>query len=93
MKYYTICFPGKYGQNVIETWSVEQIIESYYPYWCGKMREKFDNPYLDRDMCLDDWIVVNWAVETDKWGNKVDFETATLEEALEFDKKRNYTYE
>ena len=79
MKYYTICFPGEYGQNVVETWSVDQIMESYYPYWCRKMKEKFENPYLDRDRCLDDWIVVNWAVETDKWGNKLPIEQEKIE--------------
>lgn len=71
MKYYTITFPGEFGQHVVETWSVDQIMESYYKYWCGKMIENVKNPYLDRDMCLEDWIVVNWAVETDQWGNKL----------------------
>lgn len=72
MKYYTISFPGKYGQHVVETWSVEQIMESYYPYWCAKMKEKFKNPYLDRSICLEDWIVVNWAVETNQFGEKLE---------------------
>jgi len=78
MKYYTICFPGKYGQNVVETWSEDQIIESYWEYWAGKMRAKFKDADISLysteavKQCIDDWCVGNWAEETDKWGNKLD---------------------
>ena len=37
MKYWTIVFPGEHGQHVQETWSEDQIIASYWDYWCGKM--------------------------------------------------------
>ena len=70
MKYYTICFPGEYGQHVTETWSENQIIESYYDYWCGEMRRKVENPYLSEDICIADWCDVHWAEETDKCGNR-----------------------
>lgn len=89
MKYYTICFPGEYDQNVVETWSEDQIIQSYYKYWSTKMIENVKNPDLSRERCIEDWRMVHWAVETDKWGNKVDFEAAPLEEAIEFERKRN----
>ena len=71
MKYYTIAFPGEFGQHVEETWSEDQIIESYYKYWCGKMLENVKNPYLSKEFCIEDWCVVHWAMETDQWGNKI----------------------
>jgi hypothetical protein len=51
----------------VETVSEEYIRKTYYPYWHGKMCEKYgkdhvDNTYSFED-CLDDWIVVNWAWE------------------------------
>ncbi len=70
-KYWTICFPGEYGQNVQETWRQDQILNSYYPYWKGKMLEAGKGDMITTENCLDDWIVVNWAVETDQWGNKL----------------------
>lgn len=72
-KYYTIEFPGEYGQNVRETWSTEQILKAYYGYWSERMHAKFTNPYLDRDMCIEDWCAVHWAVETDEYGNILEF--------------------
>ena len=71
MKYWTIAFPGEYGQHVVETWSEDQIMESYYMYWCGKMIQNVPNPDLSRENCIYDWCVVHWAVETDEWGNKL----------------------
>lgn len=71
MKYYTIVFPGEFGQHVQETWSVDQIMESYYPYWCKRMKEVHKNPYLSKEFALDDWIVDHWAMETDQFGNKL----------------------
>lgn len=68
MKYWTIVFPGEYGQHVQETWSEDQIIESYYTYWCGKMIQNVSNPDLNRDNCIYDWCVVHWAMETDEFG-------------------------
>lgn len=71
MKYYTIVFPGEFGQHVQETWSEEQILRSYYSYWVGKMIENVPNPDLNTELCLDDWKTVHWATETDQWGNKL----------------------
>ena len=36
MRYWTIVSPGKFGQHVQETFSEDQIIESYYQYWANK---------------------------------------------------------
>ena len=99
MKYYTIAFPGEYGQHVVETWSEDQIIKSYFRYWCMKMIEAGRGDQVSREQCIDDWIVVHWAVETDQYGKNIlagaeihsdtGYQVASLEEALEFEKKRN----
>lgn len=72
MKYYTISFPGEHGQHVTETWSEDQIIESYYTYWCGKMIQNVKDPDLSRDNCIADWLVIHWGIETDQWGNNLE---------------------
>jgi hypothetical protein len=70
MKYWTIVFPGEFGQHVQETWSEAQILKSYYPYWCSMMIQNVAAPDLSEVNCIDDWCVVHWAQETDQWGNK-----------------------
>jgi len=71
MKYYTIAYPGEFGQHVQETFSEDQIIKSYYSYWFMKMCQANKNGLISRERCIDDWIVVHWAVETDPLGNKL----------------------
>jgi hypothetical protein len=73
MKYWTIAFPGEYGQHVVETWSEDQIMESYYRYWVSKMLGHHGGPHADitRENCIMDWCTVHWAMETDEWGNKL----------------------
>lgn len=70
-KYYTIVFPGEFGQHVQETWRTDQILQSYYTYWVTKMIQ--NNNYLDlsEELCIEDWITTHWGVETDEWGNKI----------------------
>lgn len=92
VKYYTISFPGEFGQHVVETWSEEQIIKSYYAYWTSMMIQNVAAPDLNPQSCIDDWRVVHWAEQTDQWGNKLQDELCSLSEAEEFAKKRNYNY-
>lgn len=68
MNYWTISFPGEFGQHVTETWTEDQIIESYYAYWLKKMIENGHYDKVSRASCIDDWCVVHWAVKTDKFG-------------------------
>ena len=72
MKYWTIVFPGEHGQHVQETWSEDQIIESYYSYWYQKMVMNLQRDDLSRDRCIEAWCVVHWATETDQWGKKLE---------------------
>ena len=71
MKFYTICYPGEYNQHVQETFSEDQIIESYYGYWKDKMLVIGKESLTTRERCIEDWIVVHWAVETDEFGVKL----------------------
>ena len=66
MKYYSISFPGEYGQHVEEVWSTKQILDSYYAYWCSKMIKSQAAPNLDADRCIDDWCTIHWAIEVEK---------------------------
>lgn len=71
MKYYTIVFPGEFGQQVQETWSVDQILKSYYTYWATKMIENNKYAAISENTCIEDWCVVHWAIETTKFGDKL----------------------
>ena len=71
MKYWTICYPGELGQHVQETWSEEQIIESFYDKWCCEMRRVHKNPYLSKEFAIEDWVSAHWAKETDLFGNPI----------------------
>lgn len=71
MKYWTIVFPGESGQHVQETWSEDQIIKSYYAYWFHKMCEANKHDLISNERCIEDWVTVHWAMETDEFGNKI----------------------
>ena len=68
-RYWTITFPGEYGQHISETWNEDQIIKSYFTYWVGNMIQSGHGDEVSRERCIDDWIVVHWAQQTDEWGN------------------------
>jgi hypothetical protein len=71
MRYWTIVYPCELGQHVQETLSEDQIIQTYYTYWATNMIQNVKDPDLSRERCIDDWIVVHWAQETDEFGNKL----------------------
>lgn len=68
MRYYCYNEYSEEEENLVITVSEEQIRRDYYPWWYGKMCEKFGKEVVDRDYsfeeCLNDWIVVNWAWES-----------------------------
>jgi hypothetical protein len=71
MKYYTIVFPGEFGQHVQETWRTDQILKSYYTYWVTKMIENNKQSDISEHICIEDWCTTHWAMETDEFGNKL----------------------
>jgi len=66
MKYYQVSFPGQFGQHVDEIWSTKQILDSYFPYWAEQMIKVGRGDQVNETHCLDDWIMVHWAVEVPK---------------------------
>ena len=68
MKYWTIAYPGEYGQHVVETFNEDQIIAHYFKHWCLRMIEAGHGDEVSRERCIDDWKVVHWAQETDQFG-------------------------
>lgn len=71
MKYYTIVFPGEYGQHVQETWSKEQILKFYWKHWNVKMFQSGNGDLVTEERCIEDWCITHWAEETDEFGNKL----------------------
>lgn len=59
--------PDHPNGGYIVTCTEEWIKEHYYPYWRGKMEEKFTKEIVDANYsfedCIEDWVVVNWAME------------------------------
>jgi hypothetical protein len=73
MRYWTFLTQGEFGQHVQETFSEDQIIESYYQYWANKCINALVDPAkINRQNCIDDWCVVNWAEETNEFGGKIE---------------------
>ena len=72
-RYFTIVFPGEFGQHVQETWSEEQILSAYLQHWTSRMLDKYSGPHIDltRENCLEDWKTIHWAEETDQFGKKL----------------------
>lgn len=53
--------------SYVVTFSEEQIIKMFYPYWKEQMikkfgEERFEKEFTEKD-CIEDWMVINWAWE------------------------------
>jgi len=65
MKYWCINYVNENDEDVVETYSEQEIIEKEWKRWCDNMQKAGKNlsDYTFQD-CIDDWIVVNWAWES-----------------------------
>lgn len=66
MRYWTFVQPtDDSGESEYVTMSEDEIRKEYWPYWYGKMCEKFGKDTVDKDYsfedCLVDWEIVHWA--------------------------------
>lgn len=68
IKYWTYSDPDENGNELITVMSEEEILNSYFSYWVGRMTAVGKQDQISKAECLDDWIVVNWAVECDSTG-------------------------
>jgi hypothetical protein len=68
MKYWSMSYPDENDNDVVETLSEDEIIAQYYPYWSGRMIEKYGQEEFDKTWskkeCIEDWVVVHWAWES-----------------------------
>jgi len=70
--YWTIVFPGEFGQHVQETWTEDQILKSYYSHWCEMMVQAGKGAGAGRQRdCINDWTIVYWAEKTNEFGVKL----------------------
>jgi hypothetical protein len=73
MKYYSFneyCCPSE--GYVLTTYSEDTILDFYWDAWCNAMMNH-SNPdrqdMINEQHCIDDFVTVNWAWETDSKGN------------------------
>jgi hypothetical protein len=50
------------------TLSEDEILEDYWPWWCQRMHDINKGHLISKENCISDWVVVNWAWETDAAG-------------------------
>jgi hypothetical protein len=61
MKYWTYVEQGKEGKEEYRTLSEARIIKEYYPYWSARMREVNKEHLINRENCIEDWVMLHWA--------------------------------
>jgi hypothetical protein len=68
MKYYTKPVPSDMAIKY-ETYTTKDILDDYFVDWVKLMGET--NRPITEDACIDDWVVMNHAWESDSEGNYV----------------------
>lgn len=67
MRYFEIHYPDSEGNSIHEVLSEEDIQREYWPHWYDAGCKKFGKDYVDAhysfEDCLEDWIVIHWAME------------------------------
>ena len=71
MKYYSYnTWITQPSDSFVVTLSEEEIIKEYWDYWQERMIAKFGKEHIETNFsekdCIEDWVVVNWAWETNK---------------------------
>lgn len=62
MRLFEIAYPTEDGDTV-EILTEEEVLQSYYPYWCDRMKEVGKEELISKELCLEDWICLHWALE------------------------------
>ena len=65
MRYWEVSYPkdNSFQEVVNEIFSDDDIIKMYYEYWCGRMKEVGKESEISEQNCIEDWVIINWAVE------------------------------
>jgi len=70
MRYWTIVTPDYnilwQEYNKWETLSEKDILDYYWDWWSGKMKEVGKQELISEERCIEDWCVVHWA-ERNYW--------------------------
>lgn len=74
IKYYTYVEPlTDSNMPMYVTMSDYEILRAYKPYFIDRIIKVGKNPEdFDNNEIMKNWIIVNWAWETDKYGNKIE---------------------
>ena len=61
--------PDNNNCDVMERFTDSDILDCYWDYWEDKMSRKFgkDSLHITSKNCIDDWVVVHWAVRVFNW--------------------------
>jgi hypothetical protein len=70
MKYYTKPFASDMVIK-FETYSTKDILNEYFPKWAESMVQGGYGNFVDEENCIEDWILLNGAWETDSEGYHV----------------------
>jgi len=62
-KVYHYVEPDEFMNPVDVFVTEEYIIEHYFPYWSEQMKKVNKEHLINKENCIEDYIVVNWAEE------------------------------
>lgn len=65
MRFWRYVEPGENDEPVFHTFSEDEILREYKPYWETLMRKVHKEDLINDQNCLEDWIVVHWAWEVE----------------------------
>jgi len=68
MRYFAYTEPGINDEPTEFIMSEQDIFEEYWPYWYSQMAKKYGNDHflITFENCLEDWVMVNYAVQIEK---------------------------
>lgn len=55
--------PGADGVTVYRRVREDDIMKTYFPYWCKQMEKVGKSDLISPELCIQDWITVHWAEE------------------------------
>lgn len=66
MKCYRYVEPGFNNEPVYISVTEDSIIETFWDFWCQKMREVGKQDQIARENCIQDFVTIHWAWEIEE---------------------------
>jgi len=63
MRLFEIAYPDENNNDIVEILTEEEVLKSYYDYWCSRMKEIGKESEISIDSCIEDWKIIHWALE------------------------------